>query len=137
MRDQVAEYEASGGARANTLLDTGLPVVIVTMRGNRSGKIRKIALMRVEHDGRYALVASMGGAPHHPQWYPNLIKHPDDVRLQDAPEPIDVKVREVYGHEREIWWERAAKAYPPYANYQRRTEREIPVLGATPCRGGR
>src|SRR3954453_6664495 len=90
VRDQVAEYEASGGQRANTLRDTGLPVVIVTMRGNKSGKIRKIALMRVEHDGEYALVASMGGAPKNPVWYYNLKAHPDEVMVQDGPEPFRV-----------------------------------------------
>src|ERR1700752_5455859 len=85
VRDQVAEYEASGGQRANTLRDTGLPVVIVTSRGNKSGKVRKMALMRVEHDGDYALVASMGGAPKNPVWYYNVKAHPADVRIQDGP----------------------------------------------------
>src|SRR5215475_11474519 len=87
VRDQVAEYEASGGQRANTLRDSGLPVIIVTMRGNKSGKIRKIALMRVEHDGEYVLVASKGGAPAHPVWYYNLKADPESVRIQDGPEP--------------------------------------------------
>jgi deazaflavin-dependent oxidoreductase (nitroreductase family) len=131
VRDQVAQYEASGGREANTLLDTGMPVVIVTMRGNRSGKIRKVALMRVEHDGEYALVASMGGAPKHPVWYHNLVAHPDDVTIQDGSEPFPVRVREVDGEEKARWWERAVAAYPPYAEYQERTTRQIPVFVAT------
>src|ERR1700710_291478 len=85
VRDQVAEYEASGGERANTLLDTGLPVIVVTTRGNKSGKVRKTPVMRVEHDGEYALVASKGGAPEHPEWFYNLEAHPDEVLIQDGP----------------------------------------------------
>lgn len=131
VRDQVEEYERSGGQRANTLRDTGLPVIIVTMRGNKSGKIRKIALMRVEHDGGYGLVASMGGAPQNPVWYHNLKADPDAVTIQDGPEPFDVRVREVSGDERAAWWERAVAAFPPYAEYQTKTEREIPVFVAT------
>ena len=87
--------------------------------------------MKVEHDGEYALVASMGGAPKHPVWYHNLTANPDEVTLQDGPEPFPVSVREVDGAEREQWWERAVAAYPPYADYQQRTERTIPVLVAT------
>jgi F420H(2)-dependent quinone reductase len=131
VRDQVAQYEESGGQEANTLLQTGMPVVIVTMRGNKSGKIRKIALMRVEHDGEYALVASMGGAPKHPVWYFNLVGNPDEVTLQDGPEPFPVRVREVTGEEKAQWWERAVAAYPPYADYQERTDRVIPVFIAS------
>ncbi len=131
VRDQVAEYEASGGQRANTLRDTGLPVIVVTTRGNKTGKIRKFALMRVEHEGRYALVASMGGAPRHPVWYHNLKTDPTAVTIQDGPEPFDVEVREVSGDEKAEWWERAVAAYPPYAEYQARTERSIPVFVAT------
>lgn len=131
VRDQVAEYEASGGTRANTLLDTGLPVIIVTMRGRNSGKLRKIALMRVEHDGEYALVASFGGAPQHPVWYHNLIADPH-VMIQDGPEPFDAVVREVTGEEKATWWARAVAAYPPYEEYQANTTRQIPVLVATP-----
>src|SRR5437764_9629676 len=100
VRDQVEEYERSGGQRANTLRDTGLPVIIVAMRGNKSGKVRKIALMRVEHGGEYALVASMGGAPQNPVWYHNLKADPDEVTIQDGPEPFAVRVREVAGEER-------------------------------------
>ena len=131
VRDQVAEYEASGGARANTLRDTGLPVVILTTRGNKSGKIRKTPLMRVEHEGEYLLVASKGGAPAHPVWYYNLMGDPEAVVVQDGPEPFDATVRLLSGDERAVWWERAVAAYPPYADYQERTEREIPVFLAT------
>lgn len=131
VRDQVAEYEASGGTRANTLLETGIPVIIVTMRGAKSGDIRKIALMRVEHDGEYALVASMGGAPKNPVWYRNLIASPDEVMIQDGPEPFDVSVREVTGEEYATWWERAAAVFPQYLDYKAKTERVIPILVAT------
>jgi deazaflavin-dependent oxidoreductase (nitroreductase family) len=130
VRDQVEEYESSGGTRANTLRDTGWPIVIFTTRGNRSGKVRKTPVMRVEHDGEYALVASMGGAPENPVWYYNLRAFPEDVVLQDGPEPFDVVVRQVSGDERVQWWERAVAAYPPYAEYQTRTDREIPVFVA-------
>src|SRR6202044_1859196 len=130
VRDQVAEYEASGGQRANTLLDTGMPIVVITTRGNKTGKIRKTPLMRVEHDGEYALVASKGGAPTHPVWYYNLLADPE-VQIQDGAEPVDYAVREVSGEERQLWWERAVKAYPPYAEYQEKTSREIPVFVAT------
>lgn len=132
VRNQVAEYEASHGARANTLADTGLPIIIVTTRGNRSGMVRKTPLMRVFHDGSYALVASQGGAPKHPVWYYNLLAHPDEVAIQDGPEPFDVEVRQVDGDEREEWWRRAVAAYPPYARYQEKTDRVIPVFVATP-----
>src|SRR3954451_16627591 len=131
VRDQGAEYEASGGTRANTLRDTGLPGVIVTTRGNKSAKLRKTPLMRVEHDGEYALVASQGGAPTHPVWYHNLVADPEAVTIQDGPEPWDATVRIVTGDERAEWWERAVAAYPPYAEYQERTEREIPVFVAS------
>ncbi len=131
VREQVEEYERSGGTRANTLRDTGLPIIVVTTRGNKSGKIRKFALMRVEHDGQYALVASLGGAPKHPVWYHNLTADPTAVTIQDGPEPHDYEVREISGDEKAEWWERAVAAYPPYAEYQARTERQIPVLVAT------
>lgn len=132
VRDQVEEYERSGGQRGNTLMDTGLPVVIVTTRGNKTGKVRKMPLMRVKHDGRYALVASMGGAPTNPVWYHNLKADPTSVTIQDGPEPFDVEVREVFGDERQEWWDRAVAAYPPYSEYQEKTERRIPVFVATP-----
>ena len=131
VRDQVAEYEASGGQRANTLRDTGLPVVIVTTRGNKTGKVRKMALMRIEHGGEYALVASMGGAPKNPVWYHNLKADPNGVMLQDGPEPFEVDVRELDGDERGQWWDRAVAAYPPYAEYQQKTSRRIPVFLAS------
>jgi len=130
VRNQVATYERTGGREANTLLDTGLPVVIVTTRGNKSGKLRKTPLMRVEHDGAYALVASIGGAPKHPVWYFNLKSDPEAVVIQDGPEPFDARVREVTGAERDEWWARAVAAYPPYAEYQAKTERTIPVFVA-------
>ena len=128
VRDQVEAYEASGGKEANTLRETGLPVIIVTSRGQRSGKLRKTPLMRVEHDGEYALVASKGGAPEHPVWYYNLVADPTAVMIQDGPEPFDAEVREVTGDERAEWWERAVAAFAPYADYQAKTERHIPVM---------
>jgi deazaflavin-dependent oxidoreductase (nitroreductase family) len=136
VRDQVAEYEASGGQRANTLRDTGLPIIVVTTRGNKTGKVRKFALMRVEHEGEYALVASKGGAPSHPVWYHNLTADPKAVMIQDGPEPWDAEVREVSGEERAVWWERSVAAFPPYAEYQTKTDREIPVLVARRRRAG-
>ena len=131
VREQVEEYEASNGKRANTLLDTGLPVVIVTTRGRKSGKIRKFPLMRVEHDGEYALVASLGGAPNNPTWYGNLIADPTALMIQDGAEPRDFVAREVQGDERALWWDRAVEAYPSYADYQMKTSRIIPVFVAT------
>ena len=127
VRDQVALYESSGGSEGNTLLDTGMPVVILTSRGVHSGKIRKTPLMRVEHGGTYAVVASQGGAPTHPKWYANLVADPH-VELQDGPDRSDRIARELDGDERRRWWERAVAAYPPYAEYQERTDRVIPVL---------
>ncbi len=127
VRDQVATYESSGGTAGTTLLDTGLPVVIVTNRGARTGKVRKTPLMRVEHEGRYAVVASMGGAPKHPVWYYNLRANPR-VELQDGRVTAEMIAREVTGAERDQWWERAVAAYPPYAEYQARTDRVIPVF---------
>ena len=129
VRDQVAVYEASGGAEGNTM--RGRPVVIVTSTGAKSGKARKTPLMRVEHDGRYALVASQGGAPKHPTWYFNLVAHPR-VRIQDGPVPRDMVVREITGDEKAEWWERAVAAWPDYAEYKKRTDREIPVFLAEP-----
>jgi F420H(2)-dependent quinone reductase len=131
VRDQVEAYERSGGSEANTLRDTGLPIVVVTNQGNKSGKVRKTPLMRVEHDGEYALIASKGGMPTHPVWYYNLLAEPQ-VQIQDGPEPVEYTVREVSGEERQLWWDRAVEAYPPYAEYQQKTERQIPVLVASP-----
>jgi len=131
VRNQVDQYERSGGRAANTLGDTDMPVIIVTHRGNKSGTVRKTPLMRVEHDGEYLLVASMGGAPTNPVWYYNLKADPRAVRIQDGSEPFDATVRELSGSERDEWWDRAVAAYPPYAEYQRNTERLIPLLVAT------
>lgn len=126
-RKQAEAYEASGGTEAATLRDSGLPVVVLTTLGAKSGKLRKTALMRVEHDGVYAVVASLGGAPTHPQWYFNIVAEPL-VELQDGPEKHDYRAREVLGDEKALWWERSVAAYPPYAAYQTRTERQIPVF---------
>lgn len=131
---QVAAYEASGGTEANTLMDTGMPIIIVTSIGNKTGKVRKTPLMKVEHDGEYALVASVGGAPKHPVWYWNLKADPTSVLVQDGPAPFPVDIRELEGDERATWWERCVAAYPPYAEYQERTERRIPVFLASPRR---
>ena len=128
VRNQVETYERTGGREANMLRDTDMPIIIVTSRGNRSGKVRKSPVMRVEHDGEYAIVASMGGAPKHPVWYWNLKNNPDEVLVQDGPEPWRAEIRELAGDERAVWWERAVKAYPPYAEYQQRTKRVIPVF---------
>ena len=131
VRDQVEEYEASGGARANTLRDTGLPVVILTTKGNKTGNLHWVPLMRVEHDGTYAIVASVGGAPKHPTWYWNVVANPH-VELQDGTVSKDYEAREVTGDEKAVWWERAVAAYPPYAEYQARTDRAIPVFVLEP-----
>ncbi|HEY7145538.1 MAG TPA: nitroreductase family deazaflavin-dependent oxidoreductase [Streptosporangiaceae bacterium] len=127
VRDQVQLYESSGGTRGTTLPQTDLPVVIITGRGARSGKLRKTPVMRVEHDGAYLAVASQGGAPRHPRWYYNLLAHPV-VELQDGTEKWIMTAREVTGDERARWWERAVAAFPPYAEYQQKTTRQIPVF---------
>jgi deazaflavin-dependent oxidoreductase (nitroreductase family) len=132
VRDQVELYEGSGGTQGTTLRDTGLPVVIITNRGARSGKVRKTPVMRVEHDGRYAAVASRGGAPTHPLWYYNLRADPKVV-VQDGQTKQDMVAREISGDEREQWWERAVAAYPPYAEYQQKTSRVIPVFVLEPA----
>jgi F420H(2)-dependent quinone reductase len=133
VRDQVELYERSGGAEGTTLRDTGLPVVIVTNRGLRSGKLRKTPLMRVEHGGRYLAVGSQGGAPEDPAWVANVRAEPL-VELQDGPVKQDMTARELAGDEREEWWERAVEACPPYARYRERTERLIPVFLLEPTR---
>jgi len=132
VRDQVEAYEASGGTQANTLRDTGIPIIVVTTLGVKSGKIRKIPLMRVEHNGEYALVASKGGAPNHPVWYYNLRDNAGPIEIQDGPAPKEYSVREVSGDERAEWWERAVAVFPPYAEYQAKTDRLIPVFVASP-----
>jgi F420H(2)-dependent quinone reductase len=124
-REQVELYESSGGTKGLTL--RGVPCVILTTVGARSGKLRKAALMRVEHDGVYAVVASMGGAPKHPVWYHNVVADPH-VELQDGPQKWDMVAREVTGEEKQLWWKRAVEVWPDYAEYQKRTERQIPVF---------
>ena len=125
VRDQVELYESSGGTEGTTL--RGLPVIILTTRGNKSGKVRKSPLMRVEHGGKYAAVASLGGAPKNPVWYYNVVADPH-VELQDGPVKRAMVAREVTGDEKAQWWGRAVAAYPDYADYQAKTEREIPVF---------
>ncbi|MEV4946452.1 nitroreductase family deazaflavin-dependent oxidoreductase [Streptomyces sp. NPDC053755] len=129
VREQVELYESSDGAKGTTI--RGMPVVLVTNRGARSGKIRKTPLMRVEHEGSYALVASNGGAVKHPVWYHNLIASPV-VELRDGPKVRDMRARLVTGEERRTWWDRAVDAFPDYAGYQRKAEREIPVFVVEP-----
>lgn len=135
VREQVERYEASGGTEATTLRETGMPVVVLTMHGAQSGKLRKVPLMRVEHGGRYAAVASQGGAPRHPQWYWNLRADPH-LELQDGPTTRDMVARELSGAEKAEWWERCVAAFPPYADYQARAGREIPVFVLEPDDAG-
>ncbi|MFE0690849.1 nitroreductase family deazaflavin-dependent oxidoreductase [Streptomyces sp. JH002] len=144
VRDQVELYESSGGTRGTTLAELvgsdderrrDLPVIILTTLGAKSGRIRKSPLMRVEHDGRYAVVASLGGAPKHPVWYHNVVADPR-VELQDGPVRQDMVAREVTGEEKAVWWARAVEAYPDYADYQRKTDREIPVFVLEPVPQG-
>ena len=130
-RKQAETYEASNGERAGDI--SGKPVIVLTSVGARTGLLRKTALMRVEHDGEYAVVGSLGGGPKNPVWVYNLRKEPR-VELQDGDARHDYVAREVSGDERAVWWERAVAAYPPYAEYQARTERTIPVFVATPAR---
>ena len=125
VRDQVDAYESSGGTQGTTM--RGMPVVLLTMVGARSGKLRKVPLMRVEHEGAYAAIASMGGAPRNPTWYVNLVQQPG-LELQDGPAKWDMTAREVTGDERAAWWDRAVAAFPDYADYQRKTDRQIPVF---------
>jgi F420H(2)-dependent quinone reductase len=127
-RKQAETYEATGGAKAGDL--QGRPVVVLTSVGARTGLLRKTALMRVEHDGEYAVVGSLGGAPKNPVWVHNLRAHPQ-VELQDGAERHDYTAREVSGDERAVWWERAVAAFPTYATYQKKTERLIPVFVLT------
>ena len=129
VRDQVELYESSGGKEGTTLRD--VPVIILTTKGVKSGKIRKSPLMRVEYDGRYAAVASLGGAPKHPVWYYNLTANPH-VELQDGPVKKDYQAREVHGDEYAVWFERAAAAWPDYSEYQKKTTRTMPIFVLTP-----
>ncbi|MDT0380231.1 nitroreductase family deazaflavin-dependent oxidoreductase [Streptomyces sp. DSM 42041] len=125
VRDQVELYESSGGTKGTTM--KGLPVIVLTTRGAKSGKIRKTPLMKVEHEGAYAAVASVGGAPDHPRWYHNIVADPR-VELQDGAVLQDMHAREVTGEEKAVWWRRAVEAFPPYAEYQEKTDREIPLF---------
>lgn len=127
--DQADLYESSGGTEGTTM--NGMPVVLLTTRGARTGKLRRTPLMRVEHDGRYAIVASLGGAPKHPVWYHNVVADPH-VELRDGPAVRDMTAREVTGGEKKLWWDRAVVAYPDYAEYQRKTDRQIPVFVLDP-----
>ena len=129
VRDQVQEIESSGGERGTVL--RGVPVIVITSVGSESGKLRKNPVMRVEHDGRYAAVASKGGAPEHPAWYRNLVDHPL-VEVQDATHQGDFTARELSGSERDEWWERAVAVWPDYAEYQTKTDRQIPVFVLEP-----
>ncbi|MPV48459.1 MULTISPECIES: nitroreductase family deazaflavin-dependent oxidoreductase [unclassified Pseudactinotalea] len=127
-REQAELYEGSGGTKGTTL--HGRPVVLVTSIGARSGRLRKTPVMRVEHEGEYAVIASKGGAPNHPAWYHNLVAHPQ-VELQDGADRHDYIAREVSDPERARWWARAVDAFPPYASYQEKTDRLIPVFVLT------
>ena len=131
-REQAELFERSGGTEGNTL--RGVPIVLLTSVGAKTGKLRKTPLMRVEHGGEYAVVASLGGAPRHPVWYHNLKHHPH-VELQDGPVKRDYTAREVTGEERATWWERAVAAWPDYAAYQQKTSRQIPLFVLTPTAG--
>lgn len=129
VRDQVAEYEGSGGTEGTSL--RGVPVIVVTSLGARSGKLRKAPVMRVEHEGSYVAVASKGGAPEHPGWYRNMTEHAL-VEVQDRTVKGDFRAREVTGAEREQWWKRAVAVWPDYAEYQTKTDRQIPLLVLEP-----
>jgi deazaflavin-dependent oxidoreductase (nitroreductase family) len=130
-REQAEKYMESGGADGTEL--QGKPVVLLTTVGAKTGKLRKTPLMRVEHDGEYAIVASLGGAPKHPVWYYNVKKNPR-VELQDGPVSGEYDAREVFGDEKAVWWERAVEVWPDYAEYQKKTDRQIPVFVLTPVR---
>lgn len=129
VRDQVEQFEKSGGTEQTTMRDK--PIIVLTSKGAKSGKLRKTPLMRVEHDGDYAVVASMGGAPKHPVWYYNVRDNPQ-VELQDGANKQDMTAREVTGEEKEAWWERAVAAWPDYAKYREKTDRDIPVFVLEP-----
>lgn len=128
-RKQAELFEQTRGEQGSTL--RGRPIIVLTSVGARTGALRKTALMRVEHDGEYAIVASMGGAPKHPTWYHNVVAHPL-VELQDGDVTRDYVAREVHGEERALWWARANETWPDYEGYQRKTDRVIPVFVLTP-----
>lgn len=127
VRDQVERFEASNGAEANTLRDSGEPIVVITSVGAKSGKVRKNPVMRVEKDGKYVAVASLGGAPTNPEWYHNLVAHPV-VDLQDGAVKKSYRARLLEGDEREQWWQYAVETWATYAEYQEKTDRQIPVF---------
>jgi deazaflavin-dependent oxidoreductase (nitroreductase family) len=127
VRDQVAEYEATDGERANTLRDTGYPIVVITSVGAKSGHLRKNPVMRVERDGAYLAVASLGGSPQNPEWYHNFVAHPE-VELQDGADKHVYTARILEGEERADWWQHAVATWPTYASYQEKTDREIPLF---------
>jgi deazaflavin-dependent oxidoreductase (nitroreductase family) len=128
-REQADKYAESGGTDAADM--KGMPIILLTTVGAKTGKLRKTPLMRVEHDGEYAIVASLGGAPKNPVWYYNVAKNPR-VELQDGGVTHDYDAREVFGDEKAAWWERAVAAFPDYAEYQEKTDRQIPVFVLTP-----
>jgi len=128
-REQADKYAESGGADAADM--KGMPIILLTTVGAKTGKLRKTPLMRIEHNGEYACVASLGGAPKNPVWYYNIAKNPR-VELQDGSVTQDYDAREVFGDEKAVWWERAVEAYPDYADYQTKTDRQIPVFVLTP-----
>ncbi|GAA5038537.1 nitroreductase family deazaflavin-dependent oxidoreductase [Microbacterium fluvii] len=128
-RTQAERYEASGGTEANLL--RGVPIIVLTTVGAKTGGLRKTALMRVEHDGDYAIVASKGGTPDNPAWYHNVVAHPH-VELQDGADKRDYTARELAGSERDQWWARAVAVWPDYATYQTKTDRLIPVFVLEP-----
>ena len=128
-RDQADKYIESGGTDGTVL--QGKPVILLTTVGAKTGKLRKTPLMRVEHDGEYAIVASLGGAPKNPVWYHNVVQNPR-VELQDGQVTRDYDAREVFGDEKAAWWERAVQVWPDYAGYQKKTDRQIPVFVLTP-----
>jgi deazaflavin-dependent oxidoreductase (nitroreductase family) len=128
-RENAEKYMESGGTDGTEL--QGKPVILLTTIGAKTGKVRKTPLMRVEHNGEYAVVASLGGAPKHPVWYHNIKAHPQ-VELQDGETAKDYEAREVFGDEKAVWWERAVEAWPDYAEYQTKTDRQIPVFVLTP-----
>lgn len=131
VRNQVEQYEKSGGREANTLQGGKDPIVVITSVGAKSGKLRKNPVMRVEKDGVYVAIASKGGAPENPSWYANFVAHPE-VDLQDGPEPKTYRARIVEGEERQQWWDHAVATWPTYASYQEKTDREIPVFVLEP-----
>jgi deazaflavin-dependent oxidoreductase (nitroreductase family) len=134
VREQVELYESTNGAEGSTLRDTAMPIIVMTTVGHKSGKVRKVPLMRVEHEGQYAIIGSKGGAPAHPVWVHNLKANPT-IMMQDGPEPYETTVRLVEGEERALWYQRGVDVFPPYAEYAIKAataNREIPVFISEP-----